>query len=55
MSKRTKETDLIGAGLVILSILLHYLHVVIFKDVNHTMLFLFADIAFIPLEVFFSI
>ena len=54
MSKRTKETILIGSGLVILSILLHYLHVVIFKDVHHTMIFLFADIAFIPLEVFLT-
>ena len=52
--KRTKETILIGSGLVILSILLHYLHVVIFKDVHHTMIFLFADIAFIPLEVFLT-
>ena len=54
MSKRTKETILIGSGLVILSILLHYLYVVIFKDVHHTMIFLFADIAFIPLEVFLT-
>lgn len=54
MKKRTKETILIGVGLVILSVILHYVHVLIFKDVHHTMIFLVADIAFIPLEVFFT-
>ena len=54
MKKRTKETILIGAGLVLLSVILHYVHVLIFKDVHHTMIFLVADIAFIPLEVFFT-
>ena len=54
MKKRTKETILIGIGLVLLSVILHYVHVLIFKDVHHTMIFLVADIAFIPLEVFFT-
>ena len=54
MKKRTKETILIGVGLVLLSVFLHYVHVLIFNDVHHTMIFLVADIAFIPLEVFFT-
>ncbi|MDU2491294.1 MAG: hypothetical protein E7D27_12030 [Clostridium celatum] len=54
MKRRTKETILIGSGLVLLSVILHYIHVLIFKDVHHTMIFLVADIAFIPLEVFFT-
>ena len=54
MKKRQKETILIGCGLVSLSLILHFVHVLIFKDVHHTMIFLVADIAFIPLEVFFT-
>lgn len=54
MKKKTKENILIGLGLVILSIILHYIHILIFKDVHHTMIFLVADIAFIPLEVFLT-
>ena len=54
MKKRKKKTILIGVGLVLLSVFLHYVHVLIFNDVHHTMIFLVADIAFIPLEVFFT-
>ena len=54
MKKKTKETILIGAGLVILSLVLHYIHILLFKDVHHTLIFLVADIAFIPMEVFFT-
>lgn len=54
MKKRTKENILIGAGLVLLSLLLHYFHYLIFKDIHHTLIFLAADIAFIPMEVFFT-
>ena len=54
MKKKTKETILIGTGLVALSLLLHYIHYLIFKDAHHTMIFLVADIAFIPMDVFFT-
>lgn len=54
MKKKTKETVIIGVGLVVLSLLLHYAHYLIFKDAHHTLIFLFADIAFIPMEVFFT-
>lgn len=54
MKKKTKETVIIGIGLVVLSLLLHYAHYLIFKDAHHTLIFLFADIAFIPMEVFFT-
>jgi len=54
MEKRQKETVLIGFGLVSLALILHGIHILIFKDIHHTMIFLVADIAFIPLEVFFT-
>lgn len=53
MKKHIKSQLLIGLGLIILSIVLHYVHVLMFKDIHHTMIFLVADIAFVPLEVFF--
>ena len=43
MKKKTKETILIGTGLVTLSLILHYVHYLIFKDAHHTMIFLVAD------------
>lgn len=52
--EKTKETILIGTGLVTLSLILHYVHYLIFKDAHHTMIFLVADIAFIPMDVFFT-
>ena len=42
-----------GVLLIGLSVILHYMHFLIFKDMHHIMIFLLADIAFIPLEVFF--
>ncbi|SHF12957.1 hypothetical protein SAMN05443638_1371, partial [Clostridium fallax] len=54
MKKRNKDIIIIGIILVGLSIFLHYLHFLIFKDLHHTLIFLFADIAFIPMEVFFT-
>ena len=54
MKKRIKDNIIIGGGLLLLSLILHYIHVLIFKDIHHTMIFLVADIAFIPMEVFFT-
>ncbi|MGL4772727.1 MAG: hypothetical protein ACRC2K_04090 [Clostridium sp.] len=54
MKKKTKETVIIGVGLITLSLLLHYVHYLLFKDAHHTLIFLVADIAFIPMEVFFT-
>lgn len=48
-----KHTLILGIFLIGLSVLLHVLHIIIFKDAHHLMKFLVADIAFIPLEVFF--
>lgn len=53
MNKHLKSQIKIGIGLIILSIILHILHIIIFKDSHHTMIFLLADVAFVPLEVFF--
>ena len=54
MSKQKKEFLMIGIGLIGLSLFLHYVHYLIFQDLHHTLIFLFADIAFIPMEVFFT-
>ncbi|MBN2898546.1 MAG: hypothetical protein JXO44_07210 [Clostridia bacterium] len=48
-----KDHIKLGAGLIGLSIALHYVHFLVFRDVHHLMIFLLADVAFIPLEVFF--
>lgn len=48
-----KNRFFLGLFLISLSLLLHGAHYVIFKDVHHIMIFLLADIAFVPLEVFF--
>ena len=37
--------------LALLSALLHMLHLLIFKDGHHLAIYLFGDIAFVPLEV----
>ena len=44
MKKHLKSQLLMGLALIVLSIILHYLHVIIFKDLHHTMIFLVADI-----------
>ncbi|EGT3617275.1 hypothetical protein FHH43_13770 [Clostridium perfringens] len=54
MNKQKKEFLVIGIGLIGLSLFLHYVHYLIFQDLHHTLIFLFADIAFIPMEVFFT-
>lgn len=54
MKKATKNTIIIGAGLVLLSLFLHYIHYLIFQDAHHTSIFLVSDIAFVPMEVFFT-
>lgn len=48
-----KDRVILGVGLILLSVLLHSVHYVLFHDMHHLMVFLVADIAFIPLEVFF--
>ncbi len=48
-----KNTMILGISLIGLSIALHVAHFAIFRDAHHIMIFLLADIAFIPLEVFF--
>ena len=51
--KKNKDTIIMGSGLILLSIILHVLHYSIFGDAHHIFIFLLADLAFIPLEVFF--
>lgn len=51
--KKHKGKILLGTFLVTLSILLHFGHYAIFRDAHHLFIYLLADIAFVPLEVFF--
>lgn len=51
--RKHKKLITLGVSFIGLSIMLHGLHFAIFKDIHHLMIFLIADIAFIPLEVFF--
>jgi len=51
--KKHKDILLIGLVLIGLSAVLHLGHYMIFHDLHHLLIFLVADIAFIPLEVFF--
>ncbi len=51
--KKHKDLFIIGAILIGLSVVLHYGHYLMFHDTHHLFIFLVADIAFIPLEVFF--
>lgn len=48
-----KNRFFLGFFLIGLSLMLHALHFFIFRDIHHIMIFLLADIAFVPLEVFF--
>lgn len=48
-----KNTLFLGLLLIGLSIILHVIHFAIFQDLHHIVIYLLADIAFIPLEVFF--
>lgn len=48
-----KDKVFLGLFLIGLAVLLHALHFFIFRDIHHIMIFLIADIAFVPLEVFF--
>lgn len=54
LKKYNKENVIIGVGLILLSLFLHYLHYALFKDLHHTLIFFVADIAFIPMDVVFT-
>ncbi len=42
---------LLGIILLILSIVFHYVHYILFQDWHHLLIFLIGDIAFVPIEV----
>jgi len=42
---------LLGFGLLILSTVLYFIHYALFRDSHHILIFLVADIAFLPVEV----
>ena len=42
---------LLGIILLILSVVFHYVHYILFQDWHHLLIFLIGDIAFVPIEV----
>jgi hypothetical protein len=50
--KRYSTFVILGAGLVLLSALLYFVHYLIFRDVHHIFIYMLGDLAFLPLEVF---
>lgn len=54
MKKHNKENIIIGVALILLSLFLHYVHYLLFKDLHHTLIFFVADLAFIPMDVVFT-
>ncbi|MGL5615015.1 MAG: hypothetical protein ACRDD2_02125 [Sarcina sp.] len=49
-----KENILIGVVLISISLILFYLQCFIFDDLQHTLSLLFTNIAFIPMNIFFT-
>ncbi|HNX17857.1 MAG TPA: hypothetical protein PKM50_05975 [Methanoregula sp.] len=51
MKEDTRWKLLFAVGLITVSLLIYTLHILIFHDVNHVMIYLVGDIAFLPIEV----
>jgi hypothetical protein len=51
MKEDTRWKIIVGIGLVTLSLALYTIHYLIFQDAHHVLIYLFGDIAFIPIEV----
>jgi hypothetical protein len=46
-----KELVVIATVLTLLAIVLHAIHVLIFRDLHHVAIYGFGDIAFLPIEI----
>lgn len=46
-----KELITVASGLIIATIVLHWIHVLIFGDLHHVAIYGFGDIAFLPVEI----
>lgn len=46
---------LFGILLLVLAGVLHYFHYLFFRDVHHILIYMFGDLAFLPLEVLFVV
>jgi hypothetical protein len=46
-----KELIMVASGLIIATIVLHWIHVLIFGDLHHVAIYGFGDLAFIPIEI----
>ncbi len=51
MRLKTNWQIMLGLALVVATVVLYYLHFVIFHDAHHIFIYLLGDIAFLPLEV----
>jgi hypothetical protein len=51
MLKISRWQAYLGVVLLILSLLLYFLHFIIFRDVRHIFIYLLGDLAFLPIEV----
>lgn len=47
----TRDWTLATVALLLLTAALHYTHYLIFQDLHHVLIYMFGDIAFVPLEV----
>lgn len=50
--KRYKDFLLIAALFIALSVLVYFIHYLIFRDTHHIFIYMIGDLAFLPLEVF---
>jgi hypothetical protein len=50
--KRHKDFLLIAALFITLSVLIYFIHYLIFRDMHHIFIYMIGDLAFVPLEVF---
>lgn len=49
--KKINWQIILGIALVVLSVILYFIHYLIFKDPHHIFIYMVGDIAFIPIEV----
>ncbi|NHI91228.1 MAG: hypothetical protein EAX96_01910 [Candidatus Lokiarchaeota archaeon] len=49
--KELKWQFLLGISLILISIIVYFIHFIIFQDLHHILIYLIGDIAFVPIEV----
>ena len=51
IARRSAWLFLMGAALLLLSVILYFIHYLIFHDPHHIFIYLLGDLAFMPIEV----